>query len=524
MKSFPAALLVSFLVGYLSLSLETVWIRTMDFTNGGRPETFGIILSAFLFGIAIGAFYAGKLSLRHFNFFTWASTLLVGAAFLTFFSIPFVSIVTTLSYKLGFMLALIAITLVAAALGAIFPLLCHITIKSDSAVGRKVSYLYMANIVGATLSPLFTGLYLFDRYSLPSIIITLSFVAIIASIAMLFASTGIKNKHYWLASLVMVSFALVALHKPLYSDLLARLQYKERWDQQSSFKTVFENKNGIITIEKNGSEGKDIIYGGGIYDGRFNIDPVDNSNGITRAYFIAAIHPQPKSTLEIGLSSGSWARVLDDYSNIELLEIVEINPGYEDVINNYPEQKSIFDSGKIEIYYDDGRRWLKRNPERKFDLILMNTTWHFRSNTTNLLSAEFLHLVRSHLNPGGVFYYNTTGSLDIIYTASNVFEHIVKFGNFIAASDAGFSLTQKEIENNLLQFVHNGAPIFLTSNEHKGLMKTLSHIALDDLAPEFRGKIDLTEITDNNMVTEFKPKRLKSAVPWIELIKNMKGT
>ena len=64
---------------------------------------------------------------------------------------------------------------------------------------------------------------------------------------------------------------------------------------------------------------------------------------------------------------------------------------------------------KVTIITDDGRRWLSHHPERRFDAIVSNTTWNFRANVTNLLSAEFLNLVQQHLNPLGILFYNTTG-------------------------------------------------------------------------------------------------------------------
>ncbi len=51
---------------------------------------------------------------------------------------------------------------------------------------------------------------------------------------------------------------------------------------------------------------------------------------------------------------------------------------------------------------DDGRRWLLGNPDRRFDAIVQNTTWHWRSHATNLLSAEYFELVATRLEPGGI--------------------------------------------------------------------------------------------------------------------------
>ena len=39
----------------------------------------------------------------------------------------------------------------------------------------------------------------------------------------------------------------------------------------------------------------------------------------------------------------------------------------------------------------------------------MNTSHNWRSNSSNILSTDFLRLVRKHLNPGGVHAYNATG-------------------------------------------------------------------------------------------------------------------
>ena len=44
-----------------------------------------------------------------------------------------------------------------------------------------------------------------------------------------------------------------------------------------------------------------------------------------------------------------------------------------------------------------------------FDAVVANNTFLFRANATNLLSSEYLALVKQRLEPGGVYFYNTTG-------------------------------------------------------------------------------------------------------------------
>ena len=52
--------------------------------------------------------------------------------------------------------------------------------------------------------------------------------------------------------------------------------------------------------------------------------------------------------------------------------------------------------GGVEIVFDDAHRWLAHHSLRTFDVIVTNTTFHWRANTTNLLSLEFLQAIRRH--------------------------------------------------------------------------------------------------------------------------------
>src|SRR6185503_1592083 len=166
------------------------------------------------------------------------------------------------------------------------------------------------------------------------------------------------------------------------------------------------------------------------------IDPLNDTNNIFRAFAVAAIHPNPRHVMVIGLSSGSWTQVLVNNQHVQETTVVEINPGYLPLIRQRPIVASLLRNPKVHIEIDDGRRWLVAHPEARFDLILMNTTFHWRANNTNLLSVEFLQLARKHLNPGGVLYYNTTNSARVQLTGATVFPFALRIANFIAVSDS----------------------------------------------------------------------------------------
>jgi spermidine synthase len=216
---------------------------------------------------------------------------------------------------------------------------------------------------------------------------------------------------------------------PLYDRIWERLMFKAKMTPDTEFAEVIETKSGVITVTKD-----DIVYGGVAYDGKFNMSLRWDKNGIMRAYAVSAMSPAPKRMLMIGLASGSWAKVLGSLPGVEKLTIVEINPGYTTLIEHHEEVRSVLHDPKIEVVIDDGRRWLNRHDER-FDVIVQNTTWHWRAHITSLLSEEYLDIVRAHLAPGGFFFFNSTSSDDVQKTAATVFPHAMRVYNFMAVSE-----------------------------------------------------------------------------------------
>jgi spermidine synthase len=177
-----------------------------------------------------------------------------------------------------------------------------------------------------------------------------------------------------------------------------------------------------------------VVWGDGSYDGRFNIDLVHDTNGIVRPYSLSLYHAAPRDVLMIGLSSGSWAQVIANNPAVSSFTIVEINPGYMQLAAEVPEVASVLTNPKVTIFIDDGRRWLRLSRDRRFDVIVSNTTWYFRANVTNLLSTDFLELIKRHLRPGGIFFYNTTNSDRVQRTGCLAFPYGARFINHMIVS------------------------------------------------------------------------------------------
>jgi spermidine synthase len=503
--SYPLGLLLAGASGYISLSQEIVWVRAVSYASGGMPHIFGHILGFFLFGVAGGSLLGKKVcDGNRSRPLIFVASIFLATGLFYYASIPLSSFVISLYREAGMVVCYLTIAIVAFLLGSIFPVLCHFGIRSNTAVGLSLSGMYMANILGSTAGPLITGFVLMNFLPMEKIIMSLSMLSLaLAAGVVLLEEQRFRTRAGVLASVVVALTILVIFQDGVYRGVLERLHFAKDDLKQSNFKYVVQNRSGIITVSQ--EETGDIIYGGGVYDGRFNLDPVVNSNGIRRAYMLAALHPNPETILEIGLSSGSWTWVMAAHPAVKKITVVEINPAYLDVIKYYPDHKTILSSPKVSYYFDDGRRWLRRHPEARFDVIVMNTTFHWRSNATNLLSKEFLETCRNHLKDGGVIYYNTTGSEDVAFTAASVFTYVTTYENFVAASNRPFNMTMEQRLQNLLRFQSNGRAILDGSNATtESLLKEMAASALADKAEDIRRRPDLRVITEDNMLTEYK--------------------
>jgi len=241
----------------------------------------------------------------------------------------------------------------------------------------------------------------------------------------------------------------------LYPLLFERLIFGDRPEARTAFARVVENRNGVIGVTRDRA-----VFGGGVYDGYFNVDPLHDANLVVRAYALSAFSAAPKRILVIGLASGSWGQILANHPQVETLDAVEINPGYLQLIPQYSMVQSFLQNPKVHVYADDGRRWLLAHPQARYDAIVTNTSYNWRDHSSVLLSAEFFELARKHLNPGGVYYFNTTESDETIATALHVFPYGMRVINCLAVSDSPMSVDQDRWISILRRYSIDGKTMF----------------------------------------------------------------
>jgi len=503
---FRTAMLLSAVAGFISLCYEIVWYRLYSFATGTDPKSFAFVLGAFLAGIAFGSLFSRRLCrIDTARGLAQIAALVLAANLFGFAVAPLTGLLVRHS---SYLWTLPLVALAAGLLGATFPLICHLSIGADSAAGEGLSYLYLSNIVGSAAGTWLVGFVLMDYLTLRG----LSALLILLGAGLAAALLAASRRRVAMLACAAAGIAAALAAAPLYANLWGEMEYKDEWGGPgTSLSDVVETRSGVVTVDYDGA-----VFGGGVYDGWMYADLHDNPQ-IRRPLSISFLHPDPQEILMVGMSGGAWTEVIANHPQVRKVVCIEINPGYVEVIRRYPQVAPLLRNPKVEIVYDDGRRWMTRNRARKFDLIVADTTYSWRAHATNLLSVEFLALARQLLKPGGVLYYNTTFSYVAQHTGASEFPYALRFGPLLAVSDSPLRLDRERFRRIAAAYTLEGRPIFDFSRPEDvelfaGLMRwpdTLPGAAYVSEGMETRENLlrrtaSLGIVTDDNMLVEWR--------------------
>ncbi len=101
-----------------------------------------------------------------------------------------------------------------------------------------------------------------------------------------------------------------------------------------------------------------------------------------------AINPQIRRVLVIGAGDGGVARELAKYSQLEQIDVVEIDRRVVEVSREYlPQTACGFDDPRVQLHFEDGLKFVRRM-ENAYDLIIVDSTDPFGPGEV-LFTREF---------------------------------------------------------------------------------------------------------------------------------------
>lgn len=425
-------LALAFATGLASFIYEVSWIRMLSLVLGSSTHAFEMMLSAFIFGLALGSFW-----LRHridklkneVRFLAYVQLLMGFFALLT---LPFYNYVfdamqwvvsnvekTEQGYSLfnisSHLLALAVMLPATFCAGLTLPLITHILLGSG--YGEKsIGNVYAVNTVGAIVGVVVTIHILLPGLGLKNTVAIGAAIDIAVGVLILLGLMRSAKSAYTLKKLAPAIAAVVSLlvmisfvefdsykmasgvyrHGNFYTPENSELLF-HRDGKTASIDLVRIKGNNEISIITNGKP-----------DASINVDISGNASPdevtmILAAALPLAIKPDSKEAAVIGLGSGLTSYALVSSNMLQQVDTIEIEPAMVEAAKGYqPRVSSVYNSPVSKIYIDDAKSYFSTR-NKQYDLIVSEPSNPWVSGVASLFTEEFYALVSRYLKEEGIF-------------------------------------------------------------------------------------------------------------------------
>jgi spermidine synthase len=439
------ALFVLALSGYAAMGYEAVMSRIIALAFGGTTYSFTVMLAAFITGIGLGSALIAGVRVRRTLELLGILQLAVGAAFLAatpaLARLPYWTGLLRIELQepsFGFQLfqlgkaglCLLVLLIPTACLGAGFPLVAALQVRSVEAVGSTVGRVYAWNTVGNVLGVLVTGLIVLPTAGLGAAFGSCVAVSFLAGFLGLGASAGPLGRRLPApaAALIVLTLFLVlggGWLEPLQrsvNHLRLRASSGEQaapsWGAppSSSFEAWKEayvqdlerapswyfGEDANATVLAIGDSESAILAVNSKPDASVQLTGSDMSTQQLLGHLPALLSRERGSALVIGYGSGVTVGSLLQHP-FERVDVVEISSAVLEAHEVFkPFNHDALGDPRVEVFAEDGRTFLRTVP-RRYDVITSEPSNPWLAGIGALFTREFFVDARDRLEPGGVF-------------------------------------------------------------------------------------------------------------------------
>ncbi len=422
-----------------SFIYEIDWIRMLALVLGSATHSFELMLSAFILGLAFGAWWIrSKVDriedpIRTLGLVQWAMGCLALAT-LPLYVLSFEWIAGLLGTfarndagYTGFTIAryglCLAIMLPATfCAGMTLPLITR-TLMVNGSGERAIGAVYAWNTLGSILGVAVGGLVLMPLIGLKPMLIVGAVMDMGIGVLLLTRakpSAARRRLVVATAAATVVFAALVGTSVRLDSNLLASGVYRTGVVLGADVREMTFYRDGrtaTVTASRNKADGAISLATNGKPDASLTpvwFRPCDSitrptplgSDAATQTLLplVALAHaPGARTAAIIGQGSGMSSHMLLGSPAMTELVTIEIEPQMiEGSRAFYPANRRTFDDPRSRIVIDDAKSYFASG-QRKYDLIVSEPSNPWVSGVSGLFTAEFYGRVREHLSDGGVF-------------------------------------------------------------------------------------------------------------------------
>ncbi len=386
-------------LGIASITIQIILMREFMAVFYGNELCVGILLSVWLFWVASGS-WLGVLLLRkdifqQIKIFPFLQSLLFITSVLAVIAIKYVRLLFDIPY--GEYVSFIELTLFAILvllgpcllIGFQFPILAGTAGAGYPGRGGPAARIYIFEAFGSAIAGLVVSLAAF------SFMTNLQVLILLAALLLFFLFLVEKAKWQILGGAILLLVLFTPLPQKIQTALLR--QYWQSFDRQMLLLDWRQSKFGELALVDWGGEKS--LYVNGVKQ-TIVPDPVGSQE---LASLIMTQHPGPRDILLLGGGLGGLAGELAKYKNSNTVYI-ELDREAFDLCLSYQDSvyQDLFRKSNLKTVFTDGRYFLSSS-QKKFDMIIVNVGRPATASNNRYFTGEFFMLVKSKLNPGGIF-------------------------------------------------------------------------------------------------------------------------
>jgi spermidine synthase len=435
----PVLLAVAFGTAVASFIYEIAWIRMLSLVLGSATHSFELMLSAFILGLAIGA-YAIRSHVDRFTrpvfalgVIQWLMGLLALATlplYLTSFQWMAWFIDTFRGSPAGYelyvwvryavcMLIMLPATICA---GMTLPLITR-TLLVAGAGERAIGRVYAVNTFGAIVGVVLAALVLMPILGLKWLLAAGALADMLIGALLLWPILKPRfavrpGLVYPLlgagAAFVAVTLAVVRLDRGKITSGVYRVGSRQlnspaemlfyRDGRTATVSVRGGERRGWVTIETNGKPDASVqtLRLRGLPPAVRIPLARDDATQMLLPIVSLAFAPEARTAAVIGHGSGMSSHILLGSPHIAELVTIEIEPEMIAGSRHFlPLNRRAFEDPRSRFVVDDAKSYFAA-AQRQFDLILSEPSNPWVSGTSGLFTVEFYERVKTYLSPGGV--------------------------------------------------------------------------------------------------------------------------
>ncbi len=507
------------LTGFTALAYEVLYIRFIRFYSDSSTYSFALMVSSFLFGLAIGSWVNNKF-LAKANERTDGALYQMRLLGLIQFSVAAVSAIGflclpgVLVFKAFFMMhdiqgllfqiisAFTFMIFPATLIGISFPAIGGIAASQTNQVGNAVGRVYAANTLGCIFGSTLTGLAFLPLMGSQLTFELMMVLSVCTGFICLLSAEPQKAKYklFIAPSLVLVLFLALVPHNYLENSYALLMSGKiEKCKDDAGAKVLLFDQSGV----------KRLIVNGTFY----------SSTLVTAQRYMRVIgelpvllHDNPKNVLSVCFGIGTTSGSIVKHPDVEHLDIVELSPTVIEFGQYFKATNGdVLANPKQKVHIEDGRNYLLRK-ENKYDVISFEAPPPCDAGVVSLYSKEFYELCKSRLNKAGLICQwmpMETESAPLwkmmIKTMMVVFPYVTVWNPDSGEAIVIASMEPIKFDINKVQAKLDRTPLVQTSLEEVGLGNAyaLASTFLMDGKPMARYLADTAVITDDRPYLEF---------------------